>query len=937
MPFVFDIELTAANPIITYPPSVKNLPSNLPTASGSRYDLLFWGFKDENEERFYVIGGEGIATIPSGTADFQHLEWDNTGLKWDALDTITLQNATGIIKWKNAAGTEEATLSVTGIDNFLWTDFTTGAPHTMGFSGMRLDNIGSIRSGAIPNPSTGFIRLANTDDIVWRNAANTNNASFEFNAADKFEFTDLAGAGILATLDSTELDLQIGPTQIRMANNIAGSIVWRNALDTESLQLFVSGTNNLTIVDFTTGAPHDFFVGDMNIKAIGFLESGTTGVSGTGFVRMANAEIISWRNNAGTNDAQFEFNAADKFSFADLAGGGILATIDATELDLKVGSLLLTMGNNKAIQFRNAADTEFSALSLSGTNNFTWIDAPTGAPHDMFMGGLQIKNIGFLESGSIPTSTAGFIRMGNAEFVSWDLIGVGNGDISVNASDDFLFRLNGTQEFTISSTSVDFHDNNISWSTTGFVHDITVTTTSLSINTGVTTDTLFLQTGGGTRISLTSTGSTFFGDLDANTNDIVNMGGGTIFSLTTVTAVAGDFVMIRDATDSALKKVDANDFLGGGATNEIVQLDTRVRVTDTGVNGLIEFIADATPLANWNVSLGLEMLTNMDMNLNEIHFNDANSFIDLDAIDNGMAIHNQTTDQFNLKWAGALEYDFNETDFDLHNNGMLRMGPEIRFNASGGAIRWPIGTAPNETAIIGSTANLKFRTGATTDEFVFTQVTTDIVEFNSVEVRIINNDLELDVGQDIRWTASPGGEPRIGQVSGNLEYEVGVIDAHVFKMGTVSQLIMEEAGFQFESNLTNNPPKLILFFNRNAPADDSQIGRIDFTGKNSASNVVKYFDIFVKTDDDTSLFEDADIAFRIRTAGSFVELFRARGDSVTQAQMAWHGQTPITQPDYTITNPTTDRALNVTGDSLAQVAAVLGTVIQDLIDYGIYK
>lgn len=37
---------------------------------------------------------------------------------------------------------------------------------------------------------------------------------------------------------------------------------------------------------------------------------------------------------------------------------------------------------------------------------------------------------------------------------------------------------------------------------------------------------------------------------------------------------------------------------------------------------------------------------------------------------------------------------------------------------------------------------------------------------------------------------------------------------------------------------------------------------------------------------------------------------------------------------YSITNPSADRALNVTGDTLAQVAAVLGTLIQDLKDKG---
>ncbi len=61
--FSFDIELTTTNPTITYPSSVKDLPTNLPTASGSRYTLFFSGYKDETEERFTVInsGASGVS------------------------------------------------------------------------------------------------------------------------------------------------------------------------------------------------------------------------------------------------------------------------------------------------------------------------------------------------------------------------------------------------------------------------------------------------------------------------------------------------------------------------------------------------------------------------------------------------------------------------------------------------------------------------------------------------------------------------------------------------------------------------------------------------------------------------------------------------------------------------------------------------------------
>lgn len=45
----------------------------------------------------------------------------------------------------------------------------------------------------------------------------------------------------------------------------------------------------------------------------------------------------------------------------------------------------------------------------------------------------------------------------------------------------------------------------------------------------------------------------------------------------------------------------------------------------------------------------------------------------------------------------------------------------------------------------------------------------------------------------------------------------------------------------------------------------------------------------------------------------------------------------LSMPTYTVTNPTTDRGLNVTGDTLPQVAQVLGTLIADLQARGLIK
>ncbi len=52
--------------------------------------------------------------------------------------------------------------------------------------------------------------------------------------------------------------------------------------------------------------------------------------------------------------------------------------------------------------------------------------------------------------------------------------------------------------------------------------------------------------------------------------------------------------------------------------------------------------------------------------------------------------------------------------------------------------------------------------------------------------------------------------------------------------------------------------------------------------------------------------------------------------------LGFNAATPVAPQNYTITNPTTNRSIDVTGITLALLAEVVGTMIQDLIDYGLY-
>lgn len=74
-------------------------------------------------------------------------------------------------------------------------------------------------------------------------------------------------------------------------------------------------------------------------------------------------------------------------------------------------------------------------------------------------------------------------------------------------------------------------------------------------------------------------------------------------------------------------------------------------------------------------------------------------------------------------------------------------------------------------------------------------------------------------------------------------------------------------------------------------------------------------------------------------AGVSVNLYagstrRFRGNSTG---VAFNTATPIAAPDYTISNPSTSRSIDVSAATLAELRAVVGTVIQDLLSYGLFQ
>ena len=396
--------------------------------------------------------------------------------------------------------------------------------------------------------------------------------------------------------------------------------------------------------------------------------------------------------------------------------------------------------------------------------------------------------------------------------------------VANQATDQFNLLWEGTLEYDFNETQFDVHDNAITWDTAGFGHSISVTTVGIDINTGVNTDTISLLTGGGAVLTLTNTGSTFFGDLDANTNDIVNMGGGTIFGLTTVTAVAGDFVMIRDATDSALKKVDASDFLGGGGlphsdgegattiiqntgdTSKVLRFDLG-EVTTSGIK-TFHWLGGGSAVYDFPNNPGEIMVGG---NTQTISGNKTfSSFIDLDnrldahggiRLDTGTKIQfDNALDQTYIleSTADNMEFHVDTTDsfFFFAEDGDTA-GNEIFTIQSDGTLLWKDGHE-----IVSQGVSLDLGVGQTTDVFKFfvDQSATPELAFE------IQDDLVQKVGAafqrfEIYNTLNASDNTSIGEYKFEMDNEGGsktsyaTIAGYVHDAGTV--LGDREGGLQF--------------------------------------------------------------------------------------------------------------------------------------------
>jgi len=161
-------------------------------------------------------------------------------------------------------------------------------------------NFTTLISNAANPASIGTMRLSTGDTIAWRNNGNSGDLTLSKTAGDNLLFSNgiIATAAMVGQFFSTNTANVAASGAIRLASS--ESIAWRNNANSADILLSKSVSDILT---YASGLQATFF------------QSPTANIAGTGQVRLAKTDSISWRNNANSADLPLTINGSDQLTF----------------------------------------------------------------------------------------------------------------------------------------------------------------------------------------------------------------------------------------------------------------------------------------------------------------------------------------------------------------------------------------------------------------------------------------------------------------------------------------------------------------------------------------------------------------------------------------------------------------------------------------------
>lgn len=390
--------------------------------------------------------------------------------------------------------------------------------------------------------ASGILRLANTDNIAFRNAGNT---------AD-----NLVGSGSVDNLLAVNaIDLvNISTAQTLTNKSMSGSAnTFTNIPDSAFSSSYLKANGSVALTgNWSAGAFSATFNsvvvgGSAGLITAAIFKSSTTNPAAQGVLRLANTETIAWRNAGNTSEKILSLNASDNFT--------LNSALDMQGNALDVVSTLQFAGSSSGFLVHQAA-----AATTSYT--LTWPSAQGAANSFLQNNGSGVLSWGSSITGNAATATA-LQTARNINGVAFD----GTASITVTAAAGTLTGATLNSSVTASSlTSVGTLinltvTNPITGSVTGNAATATALQNARTIN-GTSFD-------GTTNIVVTAAAGTLTGTtLNATvvTSSLTSVG--TLASLiVTGTTTAGSFIPTSSTTP-------ANGLYLGAANSPSISANT---------------------------------------------------------------------------------------------------------------------------------------------------------------------------------------------------------------------------------------------------------------------------------------------------------------------------------------------------------------------------
>lgn len=515
-----------------------------------------------------------------------------------------------------------------------------------------------------------------------------------------------------------------------------------------------------------------------------------------------------------------------------------------------------------------------------------------------------------------------------------------------SASDDELLQLISAGGSAINFLQISNHvaGNNPIIAATGDDTDVGITfntkaagTLDLNADTNVTGDLGVTGTVDGIDIATDVAANTAKVTNATHTGDVTGSGALAIdptgiSGKSLVTAVTGDMVLLWDASDSLLKRANVSDF-GGGGSGDVVGPGSATN------NAFARFDTTTGKLIQDSKLLGADVgvsgsLTDLLTLVNDVSgTSGTETSILYQQEDSGATLRDAGRITVGVEQAWTATASTRDSFLAFHTSRDGAISENMRIHSSGRVVIHDSDEDPTATTVeflsvlnIGSSCGMgayAYRNTVTGTAFFSMNRAR---ESGGAKAALVDND-------NIARFFARGWDGAAWRSPGRLDWLVdGAVSSGVMPIefrvitgssgsGTTRMTFRAAGGIEVASSQT-------MTFNG---ASNS------IQGGSSSNMTIQSPTLVLNATTQLLLEKSGDVRFEATATSTNLRLGGSVFFDVRSVGIGFNGASAMAQPDYTITNPTTNRSIDVSGITHADLAQVVGTLLQDLIDYGLLQ